>query len=87
VDPPADLPDRLRDVTAPVLIVAGAQDSVTGLAPVSVMARLFGDGRAVVIERCGHYPWVEQPSAFRRAVDPFLHASPPVRLSDSASRT
>lgn len=70
--PPADLPARLRDVAAPVLIVAGADDCVTGFAPVMAMAKLFPAGRVAVIERCGHYPWVEQPVAFRHAVDEFL---------------
>lgn len=72
VDAPADLAQRLRAVTAPVLVVAGGQDVVTGLAPMLAMADLFTAGRAVVIEQCGHYPWMEQPAAFRCAVDPFL---------------
>lgn len=74
VDVPEDLSQRLREVSAPVLVVAGAQDIVTGLAPVLAVADLFSAGRAVVIDQCGHYPWKEQPSAFRRAVDPFLQA-------------
>ncbi|HUG84403.1 MAG TPA: alpha/beta hydrolase [Euzebya sp.] len=65
---------RLGVVTAPVLVVAGAQDTVTGLAPVLAVADLFPAGQAVVIDGCGHHPWVEQPAAFRRAVDPFLKA-------------
>jgi pimeloyl-ACP methyl ester carboxylesterase len=36
------------------------------------VAELFPHGRAAVIERCGHMPWVEQPAAFRQALDPFL---------------
>jgi pimeloyl-ACP methyl ester carboxylesterase len=76
--PPADLPARLRGVEAPVLIVAGADDCVTGFAPVMAMGKLFPAGRIAVIERCGHYPWVEQPVAFRHAVDEFLdsHVGP-----------
>ncbi|GII22652.1 hydrolase [Planosporangium mesophilum] len=72
VDPPCDFAARLGGVTAPVLVVAGAEDCLTGLAPVLALAKLFPAGRAVVIERCGHYPWVEQPAAFREAVDAFL---------------
>lgn len=84
MDPPADLADRLHEVTAQVLIVAGAQDSVTGLAPVTALADLFCAAQAVVIDRCGHFPWVvEQPSAFRRAVEPFLQACPAVRTMTS----
>jgi pimeloyl-ACP methyl ester carboxylesterase len=72
VDPPQDLPDRLRDVAAPVLVIAGAQDRMTGVAPVTAVADLFSAGRAVTIDQSGHYPWVEQPAAFRQAVEPFL---------------
>lgn len=74
VEPPPDLAARLRAVTAPVLVVAGAQDALAGLAPVVALAELFANGSAVVIDHCGHYPWVEQPTDFRRAVDPFLDA-------------
>ena len=74
VEPPHDLPERVRAVSAPVLVVAGAGDCLTGVAPVRALAGLFSAGQIVVLERCGHYPWVEQPEAFRAAVDPFLAA-------------
>jgi pimeloyl-ACP methyl ester carboxylesterase len=73
-DPPPDLTGRLRDVRAPVLVIAGAQDVLTGTGPVVAVAGLFPDGRAAVIEHCGHIPWVEQPAAFREILDPFLSA-------------
>ena len=69
VEPP-DLPRRLAAVTAPVLVMAGAQDCFTGVA--IALAGLFPAGDAVVIGHCGHYPWVEQPAEFRRAADAFL---------------
>jgi len=71
-DGPVDLVDRLRAVPAPTLVVAGARDALTGVAPVVAVAGLFPHGHAVVIEDCGHFPWLEQPAAFRAAVDPFL---------------
>jgi pimeloyl-ACP methyl ester carboxylesterase len=74
VEPPDDLALRIGDVTVHTLVVAGAEDCTTGLAPVTALADLFPKGRAVVIDRCGHHPWVERPAAFRRAVDPFLDA-------------
>lgn len=72
VDPPGDLADRLRAVTAPVLVVAGADDLMTGLAPVVALAELFPAGRVAVVDHCGHYPWIERPAEFRAAVDGFL---------------
>jgi pimeloyl-ACP methyl ester carboxylesterase len=72
VAPPADLADRLADLDVPVRVIAGAQDHLTGLAPVLAMTKLFPRGEAVVLDECGHYPWLEQPGAFRRAAEDFL---------------
>lgn len=72
VDPPDDWAARLTRVTAPVLVVAGAQDGATGVTQPLALAELFPAGESVVIDDCGHFPWVEQPEAFRAAVDPFL---------------
>jgi pimeloyl-ACP methyl ester carboxylesterase len=74
MDPPNDFASRLGEVTAPVLVVAGADDCFTGVAPVKALAELFPRGRIVMVDHCGHYPWVEQPIAFRQAVDPFIDA-------------
>ncbi len=74
---PAGLRDRLRAVAAPTLVVAGAQDGAAGRAPVLAVAGLFPRGEAVTVEDCGHFPWVEQPAAWRAAVDPFLARAVP----------
>jgi pimeloyl-ACP methyl ester carboxylesterase len=74
VDPPPDFASRMRSLTAPVLVVAGAEDCVTGLAPVLALARLFPAGQLALLESCGHFPWIEQPEAFHAAVGPFLDA-------------
>lgn len=70
--PPDGFAGLLAATSAPVLVIAGAEDALTGAAPVAAAARLFSRGEAVVLEDCGHYPWVEQPEAFRAAVDGFL---------------
>ena len=70
--PPADLPARLWDVTAPVLVVGGGSDCLTGVAPVLALADLFPRRTAVTLPGCGHYPWVEAPHPFREAVGGFL---------------
>ena len=72
VAPPHDLATRLGEMTAPVLVIAGTEDCLVGLAPVRALARVFPSGASATIEECGHYPWVEQPAAFRQVIDPFL---------------
>lgn len=72
VPPPADIAAQLSRVTAPVLVVAGAQDCTTGVRPVLAVADLFPAGRAVTLDGCAHFPWLEQPAAFHAAVVGFL---------------
>ncbi|KFF58725.1 hypothetical protein JF66_16440 [Cryobacterium sp. MLB-32] len=72
VDPPHDLAARLLEMTAPVLVIAGAQDCLVGCEPVKALARMLPAGHSVTIEECGHYPWVEQPAAFRRVLHTFF---------------
>ncbi|HEX6351581.1 alpha/beta hydrolase [Actinophytocola sp.] len=72
VPAPPDFAQLLSKTDATVRVIAGAQDFTTGLAPVLAAAKLFTNGEVVVIDDCGHYPWVEQPGAFRRAADPFV---------------
>jgi len=73
VQPPADLAERLAYVSAPVLVVAGAQDTTIGVGPATELARLFPNGQIAVIDGSGHNPWFEQPKAFRAAIDTFLN--------------
>ncbi|POH63578.1 MULTISPECIES: alpha/beta fold hydrolase [Cryobacterium] len=68
---PAGILIGLAQVHCPVLVVAGADDGLTGLAPVLAVADLFTNGRAVTIAGAGHYPWVEQPQAFTAALAGF----------------
>ncbi|KFF58255.1 hypothetical protein JF66_19885 [Cryobacterium sp. MLB-32] len=72
VDPPQDLAAQLLEMTAPVLVIAGAQDCLVGFEPVKAVARMFPAGQSITIEACGHYPWIEQPTAFRRVTHTFL---------------
>ncbi|MFN2540113.1 MAG: alpha/beta fold hydrolase, partial [Mycobacteriales bacterium] len=70
-----DLPGliaRMSNVTAPVLVVGGTRDALTGLAATQVVASAFPAGTVALVEGAGHFPWVDQPAGFRAAVDPWL---------------
>lgn len=61
------LPD-LHRVTVPTLIIVGDDDFQCD--PVSQAARMhenLPDSTLAIIKDCGHFPWVEQPEAFRAA--------------------
>jgi len=62
----------LAAVAAPVLAVGGELDAMTGAEAAAVVAAAFPQGTATVVPGAGHFPWVDQPAAFRAAVDPFL---------------
>ncbi len=59
----------------PVLVVGGGRDALTGVASVHTVASWFPAARAEVLPRAGHFPWVDEPEAFRAAVAPFLAAA------------
>ncbi|HEV8359728.1 MAG TPA: alpha/beta hydrolase [Candidatus Thermoplasmatota archaeon] len=72
--PKLDLRERLREVAAPALVVAGREDPLCTLRESEALARALPRGEVVVLEACGHFPWYERPEAFRRALEPFLGA-------------
>ena len=62
----------LRDITAPVLVVGGERDALTGVESVHAVAACFPSARTVVLPRAGHFPWVDEPAVFTDAVRGFL---------------
>ena len=65
-----DLRDGLRDVHTPVLVVHGRQDPIP-LVSAQAAAKVLS-GKIVVLEDCGHVPYVEQPQALFNSVETFL---------------
>ncbi len=68
-----DVRAALASVRCPALVVHGRQDPVP-LASSEDVARALG-AELVVIDDCGHVPYVEQPAALRTAVEAFLDAT------------
>lgn len=65
---------KKRDI--PALILHGRQDPM----PESVALenqRLLRASRLVWLDRCGHWPWLEQPEALEKAMLAFLQPLPP----------
>lgn len=69
----AALVAALADVSAPVLVVGGDRDAVTGVAAVHAVAASFRHASVVLVPRAGHFPWVDEPAAFVAAVRTWLH--------------
>jgi proline iminopeptidase len=64
--------ERLRGVEAPVLVITGDRDAVTGTRAGEVVAESFPRGQWQPLREAGHYPWVDEPELFRSAVEEFL---------------
>jgi pimeloyl-ACP methyl ester carboxylesterase len=58
----------LPGLALPARFVQGESDPMP-LASTERTAALFEDARVEVIPDCGHFPWLEQPDAFRGAVE------------------
>jgi proline iminopeptidase len=66
-------PGMLDSVHAPVLITHGRQDPIPLESSQAAAAALHA--RLVILEDCGHVPYVEQPTQLFRAVEAFLTES------------
>ena len=70
--PTMDLRPELGRIDVPSLVVVGEDDFICDVTSAHEMADRIKDARLGVIGEAGHFPWVEQPAAFRAALDPFL---------------
>ena len=62
----------LQEVQAPVLVVGGERDALTGLDSVHAVAGSFPRATTAVLPEAGHFPWVDAPAAFASVVREFL---------------
>ena len=77
VDVPALLA-ALGRVEAPVLVVGAELDGATGVEAVQNVSACFPRAETAVLTGAGHFPWVDEPEAFRAVVADFLRrVSPP----------
>jgi proline iminopeptidase len=69
-----DLQPALRGLDIPTLVVHGREDPIP-LASAAAVAEALR-GRLVVLEDCGHVPYVEAPDALFAAIEDFLSTTP-----------
>lgn len=66
----------LSDLSLPVMIVAGAQDTITSPSDARALAGEIDGARLVIIDQCGHLPHEERPVEFLDAVRSFVAGLP-----------
>jgi proline iminopeptidase len=70
-----DLIDDLKALRVPSIVIAGRDDPIP-LASSRQAASALGTN-LVVLDECGHVPYVEQPAKLFAAIDPFLDETNP----------
>ena len=63
---------RLDEVRTPVLVLRGADDAASRPEDSHELARGLPNARLAHLDGCGHFPMIEQPEQFARAVGRFL---------------
>ena len=69
--------EELSRINVPAQFIWCREDELTPLSWGEDFARALPRGRLAVLERCGHFPNMEQPAQFDRAVIAFLRSADP----------
>jgi pimeloyl-ACP methyl ester carboxylesterase len=73
---PSTVPDRLDDLTMPVLVITGDDDRIVPTEQSVQLAAALPNAELVVIPACGHVPQEECPAPWLAAVETFLNSLP-----------
>ena len=75
-DDPIEVEDRLREIGAPVLVIAAEFDRVTVSEAGWAIAEAVPNGECVLLKDAGHMMFVENPEAVHRAITGFFDRFP-----------
>ncbi|MBR9921680.1 MAG: alpha/beta hydrolase [Bacteroidetes bacterium] len=68
-----DCKEALRSFQQPVLIIQGKEDIVS-VQLAEKAAGVFPNAQLVILEKCSHYGWLDQPKLYFEHIDRFLRA-------------
>jgi pimeloyl-ACP methyl ester carboxylesterase len=71
---PVDLPDRIREIRTPTLVISGDDDRIVPVERSFRVSQEMPNARMEIIPQCGHLPHEECPEPFLNAVEPFISA-------------
>lgn len=69
--------DRLREIGAPTLVVAGRHDSIAAVSRAGKLASGLPHARLVVCVQSGHYPFIEETECFLATARAWLEGEVP----------
>jgi pimeloyl-ACP methyl ester carboxylesterase len=81
-----DVMERLGEIAAPTLVVAGSADQLTTVKYARFLAERISDARLVTVEGAGHMVMLERPLEVAEAMQDFLNVGSVAPASAGASR-
>ncbi|MEV1026603.1 alpha/beta hydrolase [Streptomyces sp. NPDC050264] len=69
---PFDVRDRLGEITAPTVVIAGRHDFICGPRWAVLLRDGIPGARLTVLEHSGHFGHIERPAQFTRAITELL---------------
>jgi proline iminopeptidase len=69
---PFNFLSRLPEIKAPTLIVVGTDDFICSPRQAERLHLGIARSKLLVIEKAGHFPWLEQPESFYDGLRQFL---------------
>lgn len=72
LEKPFDLHERLKEIRIPTLVIHGDDDPIP-LSSAQHIHENIPESKFVVLENCGHYPYVEQAELYFRSINEFLN--------------
>ena len=66
-----DCSEGLKDLKVPVLIIQGKED-IIDYKTAKTAKSVLQNARLVILEKCGHYGWLDQPKAYFKAINDYL---------------
>jgi pimeloyl-ACP methyl ester carboxylesterase len=67
-----DVTSRLQHIQTPTLVIWGQQDIRGDVAEAQRHARKLPSGKMIVLDQCGHLPYLERPAEFNAMVANFI---------------
>ncbi len=66
-----DCSEALKTVKTPVLIIQGKEDLIDKKTAETAL-NVFENSTLVILEKCGHYGWLDQPKAYFKTINNYL---------------
>jgi proline iminopeptidase len=69
-----DLRPHLKKIEVPALVIVGRHDFITNVAMAEEIVKHIPKARLEIFEDSGHFPMVEEPEKFYRAIKEFVES-------------